>query len=61
MEFSAFCVLQFIIIIIIYYDYLLFITVLKMYSLAGLCHSGTDQRDYLYFIAEGNFKMNVCA
>jgi len=25
----------------------------------GLCHSGTDQRDYLYFIAEGYYKLNV--
>lgn len=24
----------------------------------GLCHSGTDQRDYLYFIAEGYYKLN---
>lgn len=26
--------------------------------LQGLCHSGTDQRDYLYFIAEGYYKLN---
>jgi len=26
--------------------------------LQGLCHSGADQRDYLYFIAEGYYKLN---
>ena len=25
----------------------------------GLCHSGADQRDYLYFIAEGYYKLKV--
>lgn len=29
-----------------------------MLLLQGLCHSGTDQRDYLYFIAEGYYKLN---
>ncbi|XP_031558860.1 mitochondrial fission 1 protein-like [Actinia tenebrosa] len=26
--------------------------------LRGLCHSGTDQRDYLYYLAVGNYKLN---
>ncbi|KAK3735144.1 hypothetical protein QZH41_008104, partial [Actinostola sp. cb2023] len=23
-----------------------------------LCHSGTDQRDYLYYLAEGNYRIS---
>ncbi|EDO35234.1 predicted protein [Nematostella vectensis] len=26
--------------------------------LQGLCHSGTDQRDYLYFLGEANYKLH---
>lgn len=26
--------------------------------LQGLCHSGADQRDYLFFIAQGYYKLN---
>lgn len=28
-----------------------------VFLLQGLCHSGADQRDYLYFIAEGYYKL----
>ncbi|XP_020907675.1 mitochondrial fission 1 protein [Exaiptasia diaphana] len=26
--------------------------------LQDLCHSGTDQRDYLYYLAEGNYRLS---
>ena len=25
-----------------------------------LCHTGTDQRDYIYFIAKGYYQLGVC-
>ena len=31
----------------------------NLFMSLGLCHSGADQRDYLYFIAEGYYKLKV--
>lgn len=30
-----------------------------LFSNIGLCHSGADQRDYLFFIAQGYYKLGV--
>lgn len=30
-----------------------------MFSNLGLCQSGADQRDYLFFIAQGYYKLGV--